>query len=133
MGALLALLAGLRFSLWGFGFQARGYALYALLHWVVVGTLLAHWRQPRQLKWLVGNMLAVAAGYAVVPTFLFYHAAQLLAGAVVQLQRRRFEGQFWRYQVGAGALAGAFYLPIMGFSGLASLAANPYVRPFKAR
>lgn len=130
VGALLAVLAGLQFSLWGFGFQARGYALYALLHWVAVGTLLAHWRQPRQNKWLIINMLAVAAGYAVVPTFLFYHAAQLLAGAAVQLRQRRFDGRFWRCQVGALALAGAFYLPIIGFSGLAALAANPYVRPF---
>ncbi|MEJ7664465.1 MAG: hypothetical protein WKG07_35595 [Hymenobacter sp.] len=80
VGAVLAVLAGLQYSLWGFGFQARGYALYALLHWVALGTLLAYWRQPRQPKWLVINMLAVAAGYAVVPTFLFYHAAQLLAG-----------------------------------------------------
>ena len=53
VGAGLAALAGLQYSLWGFGFQARGYALYALLHWVALGTLLAHWRQPRQMKWLV--------------------------------------------------------------------------------
>lgn len=131
VGAVLAVLAGLQYSLWGFGFQARGYALYALLHWVALATLLAHWRQPSQYKLLVINMLAVAAGYAVVPTFLFYHAAQLLAGAVVQMRQRRFDGRFWRYQVGALALAGAFYLPASGFSGLGALAANPYVRPFQ--
>ena len=76
-------------------------------------------------------MLAVAAGYVVVPAFLFYHAAQLLAGAAVQL-RRRFDGWFWGCQAGALALVGAFYLPAMGFSGLGALAANPYVRPFRA-
>ncbi|MDO7887039.1 hypothetical protein [Hymenobacter cheonanensis] len=128
-GALLAVLAGLQFSLWGFGFQARGYALYALLHWVALAALLAYWRRPRRSS-LVVNALAVAAGYATVPTFLFYHAAQLLAGAVVQARQRRFDGQFWLAQVGALALAGVFYLPAIGFSGLAALAANPYVRPF---
>ena len=76
-------------------------------------------------------MLAVAAGYAVVPTFLFYHVAQLLAGAVVQARQRRFDGRFWGCQAGALALAGAFYLPAIGFSGLGALAANPYVRPFQ--
>jgi len=49
-GAGLAALAGVQFSLWGFGFQARGYALYALLHWVAVATLLGHWRRPQQRK-----------------------------------------------------------------------------------
>ena len=131
VGALLAVLAGLQFSLWGFGFQARGYALYALLHWIAVATLLAHWRQTWQNKWLPINALAVAAGYAVLPTFLFYHAAQLLAGVVVQLRERRFDGRFWRWQAGALALAGAFYLPVIGFSGLGALVANPYVRPFQ--
>jgi hypothetical protein len=129
VGALLAVLAGLQFSLWGFGFQARGYALYALLHWVALATLIRYWRQPRRSD-LALNALAVAAGYATVPTFLFYHAAQLLAGAVVQGRQRRLDGWFWASQGGALALAGAFYLPVIGFSGLASLAANPYVRPF---
>lgn len=130
VGALLAVLAGLQFSLWGFGFQARGYALYALLHWVALAALLRYWRQPRRGN-LVLNALAVAAGYATVPTFLFYHAAQALAGAVVQLRQRCFDGLFWLAQAGALALAGAFYLPAIGFSGLAALAANPYVRPFR--
>jgi hypothetical protein len=130
VGALVAVLAGLQFSLWGFGFQARGYALYALWHWVAIATLLRYWRQPQRndLGW---NALAVAAGYATVPTFLFYHAAQLLASALMQLRRRQFDGQFWVAQAVALGLAGAFYLPAIGFSGLAALAANPYVRPFE--
>ena len=98
---------------------------------MALGALLAHWRQPGQSKWLRVNMLAVAAGYSVVPTFVFYHAAQLLAGAVVQGRQRCLNNQFWRYQAGALALAGAFYLPIIGFSGLGALAANPYVQPFQ--
>ncbi|MFD1470655.1 hypothetical protein ACFQ48_20685 [Hymenobacter caeli] len=130
-GAGLAVLAAVQFSLWGFGFQARGYALYALLHWVALATLLGHWQQPRRRGWLVANAWAVAAGYATVPTFLFYHAAQLLAAAAEQLRQRRFDGRFWACQAGALALAGAFYLPVLGFSGLAALAANPYVLPAK--
>jgi hypothetical protein len=130
VGAGLAALAGGQFSLWGFGFQARGYALYALLHWVALAALLAYWRQPRR-AWLWLNAAAVVAGYATVPTFLFYHAAQLLAAALVQARQRRFDPRFWLSQAGALALGGAFYLPVLGFSGLGALTANPYVRPFQ--
>lgn len=130
VGAGLAALAGVQFSLWGFGFQARGYALYALLHWVALAALLAYWRQPRR-AWLWLNAGAVAAGYATVPTFLFYHAAQLLAAALVQARHRRFDPRFWVSQAGALLLSGAFYLPVIGFSGLGALTANPYVRPFQ--
>lgn len=130
VGAGLAALAGVQFSLWGFGFQARGYALYALLHWVALAALLAYWRQPRRAGlWL--NAGAVVAGYATVPTFLFYHAAQLLAAALVQARQRRFDRRFWLSQAVALALGGAFYLPVLGFSGLRALTANQYVRPFQ--
>ncbi|MEJ7664464.1 MAG: hypothetical protein WKG07_35590 [Hymenobacter sp.] len=50
---------------------------------------------------------------------------------MVQARQRRFEGRFWACQAGALALVGAFYLPIIGFSGLGALVANPYVRPFQ--
>jgi len=119
-----------QFSLWGFGFQARGYALYALLHWVALAALLAYWRQPRR-AWLWLNATAVVAAYATVPTFLFYHAAQLLAAALVQGRQRQLDRAFWLSQAGALALGGAFYLPVLGFSGLGALTANPYVRPFQ--
>jgi hypothetical protein len=130
VGAGLAALAGVQFSLWGFGFQARGYALYALLHWVALAALLAYWRQSRR-TWLWLNAGAVVAGYATVPTFLFYHVAQLLAAALVQARQRRFDLPFWFSQAGALALGGAFYLPVLGFSGLGALTANQYVRPFQ--
>ena len=130
VGAGLATLASVQFSLWGFGFQARGYALYALLHWVALAALLAYWRQPRR-AWLWLNATAVVAAYATVPTFLFYHAAQLLAAALVQGRQRQLDRAFWLSQAGALALGGAFYLPVLGFSGLGALTANPYVRPFQ--
>ncbi|OUJ74071.1 hypothetical protein BXP70_10030 [Hymenobacter crusticola] len=129
-GAGAATLASLQYSLWGFGFQARGYALYALLHWIALAALLGYWRQPRR-AWLMLNAGAIVAGYATVPTFLFYHAAQLAAAVIVQVRLRRYDGRFWLAQGGALVLAGGFYLPAVGFSGLAAISANPYVRPFQ--
>ena len=128
-GATLAALAAGQYALWGFGFQARGYALYALLHWVALAALLTYWRTADERAPLKYNALAVAFGYAAVPTFLFYHVAQCLAAAGVQLWRRRLDGRFWRWQAGAGALAGVLYLPALGFSGLGAFTDNDYVRP----
>lgn len=128
LAAGLALLAAVQYSLWGFGSQARGYALYALMHWLAVATLLRHWQRPTPAsRW--GNAAAVAVGYATVPTFLFYHAAQLLAEAAVQLQRRTFDGRFWLAQAGALGAVYWFYLPALCFSGLPALTGNQYVRP----
>jgi len=128
LAAGLALLAALQYALWGFGCQARGYALYALMHWLAVASLLGYWQRPTAgQRW--GNAVAVAVGYATVPTFLFYHAAQLLAAAVVQLRRRRLDGQFWWAQAHALGASYWFYLPALGFSGLTALSDNQYVRP----
>lgn len=128
-GAGLAGLAAVQFSLWGFGIQARGYALYALLHWVALAGALAYWRQPRRRAALRVQAGAVALGYVAVPTFLFFHAALLLVGAVEQVRQRRVDGLFWRFQAGSVGLAGLLYGPLLGFSGLAALTANAYVRP----
>jgi hypothetical protein len=127
LAAGLALLAAVQYSLWGFGSQARGYALYALLHWLAIATVLGYWQRPtRGGRW--GNALAVALGYATVPTFLFYHVAQLLAVALVQV-RRRFDGRFWLAQAVALGAVYWFYLPALCFSGLKALTGNQYVRP----
>ncbi|MGI4864936.1 MAG: hypothetical protein ACRYFZ_13510 [Janthinobacterium lividum] len=128
LAAGLALLAAVQYSLWGFGSQARGYALYGLMHWLAIATLLGYWqRSAPSRRW--GNAVAVAVGYATVPTFLFYHVAQLLAAASVQLRRRQLDGQFWWAQANALGVVYWFYLPALCFSGLKALSANPYVRP----
>jgi len=128
LAAGLALLAALQYAIWGFGSQARGYALYALMHWLAVASLLGYWQRPTAgRRW--GNAMAVAIGYATVPTFLFYHVAQLLAVAIVQLRRRRLDGQFWWAQAHALGATYWFYLPALCFSGLKALSDNQYVRP----
>jgi hypothetical protein len=128
LAAGLALLAALQYAIWGFGCQARGYALYALMHWLAVASLLGYWQRPTAgRRW--GNAVAVAVGYATVPTFLFYHVAQLLAVATVQLRRRQPDGQFWWAQANALGASYWFYLPALCFSGLKALSDNQYVRP----
>ncbi|RZK56091.1 MAG: hypothetical protein EOO59_10070, partial [Hymenobacter sp.] len=128
LAAGLALLAAVQYPLWGFGCQARGYALYGLMHWLAVATLLGYWQRPTPgRRW--GNAVAVAVGYATVPTFLFYHGAQLLAAASVQLRRRQLDQRFWWAQANALGAVYWFYLPALCFSGIKALSDNQYVRP----
>lgn len=128
LAAGLALLAAVQYSLWGFGSQARGYALYGLMHWLAVATLLRYWQRPTPgRRW--GNAAAVAVGYATVPTFLFYHVAQLLAAVGVQVRRQQLDKRFWWAQANALGVVYWFYLPALCFSGLKALSENHYVRP----
>lgn len=126
---LLTLVAALQFPLWAFGTQARGYALYGLAHWgAFIG--LTEYLRTRRGGWLLLNAVSCAAGYATVPSFLYFHLAQLLFGLVYQLLvPRRPDWRFWRYQAAALLTVLVFYLPTLGFSGVAALASNEYVRP----
>ncbi|RYU77775.1 hypothetical protein [Hymenobacter persicinus] len=131
LAALVALTVALQFPLWGFGFQARGYALYALAHWGAFIGLFGY-LQYRRGGWLLLNAVSCAAGYAVVPTFLYFHLGQLAFGVVYQLLRRELDWRFWRYQAAALVAVFLFYLPALSFSGLAALTSNEYVRPKSA-
>jgi hypothetical protein len=124
----VALTVALQYTLWGFGFQARGYALYALAHWGAFIGLFGYLR-TRRPGGLLLNAVCCVVGYAAVPTFLFFHLAQLLFGALYHWQRRAVDWRFWRYQLAALLAVYLFYLPALGFSGLAALTSNEYVRP----
>lgn len=128
LSALVALVVALQFPLWGFGFQARGYAWYALMHWGAFIALFGHLRDRRR-SWLLLNAVCCVAGYALVPTFLYFHLAQLAFGVAYQLLHREMDWRFWRYQVAVLVAVYLFYLPALCFSGLAAIASNGYVRP----
>jgi hypothetical protein len=131
LAALVALTAALQFSLWGFGFQARGYALYALAHWGAFISLFAYLRHKHR-SWLLLNAVSCVVGYATVPSFLYFHIAQLAFGVSYQLLQREADWRFWRYQVGALLAVYLFYLPAFCFSGLGAFTSNDYVRPKRA-
>lgn len=126
--AFVTLILALQFPLWAFGFQARGYALYALMHWGAFVTLFNYLRERRRNDMLV-NALCCVAGYALVPTFLYFHLAQLAFGVVYQLLHREIDWRFWRYQMAVLVAVYLFYLPALCFSGLAAITSNEYVRP----
>lgn len=128
LAVAVALTAALQYNLWGFGFQARGYALHALAHWGAFIGLFGYLR-TRRPGWLLLNGVCCVVGYATVPTFLFFHLAQLLFGVLYYWQRRALDWRFWRYQLATLLAVYLFYLPALGFSGLAALIKNEHVQP----
>ncbi len=137
-GALSPVLAGLgalvvatQGPLWGFGAQNRGYALLALAHWGAALGVLAAIRHPAG-RGAAACALGCAVGYAVLPSFLYFHAAILVFALGGQLTQRRLEARFWRWQTAAGLAVLIFYLPALAFSGVRAFTQNPYVGPTTA-
>lgn len=131
---LLALLAcitlALQFFVWGFSFQARGYELYLLAEWGMVISLFVY-MQTQKKEWMYLNILCIVTGYFCLPSFLYFHGAQLLFMLLYAVLYRKTEIQFWKYQLMAVLLTYLCYLPTLAFSGIGSITHNDYVSPSK--
>ena len=128
LGALTAMALSLQFMVWGFSFQARGYELCLLCSWGLLMSLFAY-VDSKQKKWLYINALCIVAGYVCMPSFLYFHAGQLLFMLLYRVVYKEIALDFWKCQ--AIAAAGIFicYLPALCFSGLQSIVQNKYVTP----
>lgn len=122
------LLLALFYPAWGFAGQARGYSLLLLSGWAALIFLLRYFKTAKKsdLRW---HALALIAGYAVMPTFLYLQPALLGCTAVWQLRQKRFDLRYWRYNLLAALLVFLFYLPALLFSGIEAFTANEFVRP----
>lgn len=118
----------LQFPLWGFAAQGRGYALNALAHWLAFVALQAH-AKTGEHKYLQTYTWSSVLGYATVPTFFYFHAAMAMWAGVLQMQRRSFDADFWKSQILGAVGAALFYVPLLCFSGPASILSNEYVKP----
>ncbi len=125
--ALFAVIAlAVQLPVWGFGFQARGYAMVTLAGWVTFVGLYYYF--IREQKWWLYILTAASVvGYYTIPTFLYFHAAILVSGAVYQALSRRLDWSFWWSQVVVGGVVFLLYLPCVSFSGLAAITGNQYV------
>jgi hypothetical protein len=115
-----------QFPIWGFGFEARGYELYALAGWVAFFTMLKY-LNSKDTIWLYYYILGCIAGYCCVPTFLYFHIALLGLGLCWGVYNRTFDRRFWQSQIIVGLAVFLFYLPAICFSGIRALAGNQYV------
>jgi len=128
---LSAIVLAVQFSTWGFGFQARGYEIYALAQWAAF-TLLFDYITSGRKRYLVLNAVFCVIGYITIPSFLYYHAAQILLMALYQVVHKKFDFRFWKYQVLSIVFVFYFYLPVICFSGIEALVGNKYILPSHA-
>lgn len=127
--AFIATIAiALQFPVWGFGFQARGYELLALMEWVVLISLFQY-RKTSDQKWLQVMAAASIAGYFTIPVFLYFHAAVLAFTVFSGIVNKRFDSRFWKSQFVVGLLVFLLYLPCLCFSGREAITGNAWVAP----
>ncbi|GIV31648.1 MAG: hypothetical protein KatS3mg029_0999 [Saprospiraceae bacterium] len=128
LAVLGSLVLCVQMPVWGFGGQARGYALMLL-----GGALAAYhgwaWWQDARPHRKVWQALGLVAGMAAVPAFLYVWLGLALVGVAVQLHRRQWSSGWWQVQVVTACATLMWYLPLLGFSGCEALAGNRWVKP----
>jgi hypothetical protein len=125
---LAVLIIALQFPVWGFSFQNRGYELYILAQWLAFISLFRY-LQSGERCWLQLNTMSCIAGYLLLPSFLYFHTAQMLFIGVQQLLRKKPGRAFWKYQLIGLCFVFIFYLPAFCFSGIGAFSGNRYVSP----
>ena len=127
LSLLFTLLIAVQFPIWGWSAQARGYA--PMLLFGVLSLLAARRQLPSATE--SNNVLfplAVALGMFTHPAFLFWWAGLFAGGALILWNQRKSAVRWMKQNATAGALALLLYLPLLTFSGLKALTANPYVQ-----
>lgn len=119
----------LQFPVWGFSFQARGYALYLLCAFIsLIGT--EQYFTNRNSTWLIFQAAATIVGFCIMPSFLFWYSGIVCFAILYCASRRRIDMSFFKAQLFAGICIYCFYLPGICYSGLSAFVDNPYVKVF---
>ncbi len=122
-----SIVMALQFPVWGFGFEARGYELYGVCEFISFLSLIA-WLKNKEAHWLLLNVLVSILGYAVLPTFMYLHFAQIIFGLWACWGSKKCLINFYRYQFYILAGVFFFYLPALCYSGLGAFIDNKYTR-----
>lgn len=126
--AFIALLpVAFQFHTLGFAAQARGYESQLLCGWLSLIAMLA-FAIHRQNTFLLLNTVFNIAGFLLIPSYLYFYAAQILFLVFVMIAEGRIALVYFRQQL---LLAGAVflgYLPGLCFSGLSAYSDNKWVK-----
>jgi hypothetical protein len=123
---IITVVMALQFPVWGFGFEARGYALYTFTAWLAFFTLMRY-VQNNNRQWLYYCTVTIVAGYWCLPAFLYFHSALILFGVFWMVYARTWDSRFWKMQMIIVLAVFILYLPAICFSGIHALIANQYV------
>ncbi|MEI8279902.1 MAG: hypothetical protein WCG87_09075 [Bacteroidota bacterium] len=117
----------LQFTVWGFGFQARGYEWHLLAAWVALASLFRYIRTNSSTALRI-NMLFSAIGFGMVATYLYFFVAQCMFLLLVQAYIRKFDFRFWKYQFFTICVVFLCYQPALCFSGLNAFINNSTIK-----
>ena len=117
----------LQFPVWAFSFQARGYALYLLCAWTAFISLEAYLCTHKK-SLLILHCLATTIGFATLPSYLFWEAAIVVMAILFMIWKKIIDRPLIITHLISGCLIFLFFLPLLCFSGLASVTENRYVK-----
>lgn len=121
-----SVLLALQFLVWGFGHQGRGYALCYLMEW---GSFVATYyyffsSATCRKEALTVILLCNIIGTWTIPVFAYLLLFQVLVVIVLMLRRRQLYRAFWVMLLLSGVGIFLVYLPLLCYSGAASLVGN---------
>jgi len=132
----LALIAAValcfQFPIWGFGAQARGYELLALMEWGAFISLFKYLFSGEP-KWLHIYVVACGLGYFTVPSFLSFHLGICLFALLYQAFSRSLDVRFWKFQAAGMLFVFLLYLPCLCFSGRGAMVGNQFIMAYQTR
>lgn len=117
----------LQFPVWGFSFQARGYAIYLLCAYAsAIG--LEQYFLKHDKTWLAVQAIAIVVGFGVMPSFLFWYFGLMITALGYFSWSKSLDFSFLKVQILSGICIYCFYLPGICYSSLSAFTSNQYVR-----
>jgi hypothetical protein len=128
--SFIALLpVALQFTIWGFGFQARGYECQLLVGWISVIAIFNYLTNNTERRiFLSVNTVANIGGFILIPSYLYWYLAQVFFVLILTGRQKSGWFKFLLHQAICIVFVFLFYLPALCFSGLHALAENKYVK-----
>ena len=119
----------LQFIVWGFGNQARGYALYYLLEWGSFISFFLYFFGGKKLNKQLLTILIICnvLGMWCVPSFLYLLLFQLLTAPLQMIKNKQFYWPFWKAILLTGMGVWLTYLPVFCYSGIDAVTNNSFV------
>lgn len=126
LSTLATLILLLQLHTWGFGFQARGYALYELAEWAALASIWRYYTSTEPWS-LILFFLACVVGFCTIPSFLYWYTGLMLLAMIVMMYQRKIDFRFVSIQCAVFVTTLLFYSPALLFSGWSAIAENKYV------
>jgi hypothetical protein len=117
----------LQFPVWGFSGQARGYELVLLFSCLSMVCFWGYWMEGKK-HLLLPHVVAIVLGMFTLASFLYWMTGLMLASLLMMAGRKKIDWIYVLYMACGMCILFLCYLPFLGFSGLASMTDNQYMK-----